>query len=211
MTVGEEFTFDALGSGAQRDAAEEEERILRASGLGKHAAGPGAERELFPAGVEIGEVDGEGAGGGRGGVRAFGPARNDDFAADERAGRIGERAGQEGEGADLEFAFFDRQRVAISVMAMRVGAADHQEALADRDADAVAARAWQLAEARPLLGAGAGEGEDFVMPDLDAAIPGRLVGEVGATAAKEQVAGGAHESTAEAGGVVRYIAPAYGT
>ena len=212
VAVGKEFAFDPFGSGAQRNATEEEERVLRAGGLGEHASGSGAEREFLPTGVEISEVDGESARGGCGGVRAFGAAGDDDLAADERAGRIGERAGEEREGADLEFAFFDRQRVAISVMAMRVSAADHQEPLADRDTDAVAARAGQFAEARPLLGAGAGEGEDFVMPDLNAAVPSWFVGKVGAATAKEQVAGGAHKGAAEAGGVgsFRKSGPAHG-
>jgi hypothetical protein len=30
VAVGEELAFDAFGAGAERDAAEEEERILRA-------------------------------------------------------------------------------------------------------------------------------------------------------------------------------------
>ena len=50
------------------------------------------------------------------------------------------------------------------------------------------------------------------MPDLDAAFPGRLVGEVGAAAAEQQVAGGADEGAAEAGGVgsFRKSGPAHG-
>ena len=39
------------------------------------------------------------------------------------------------------------------------------------------------------------------MPDLDAAIPSRLFREVGAAAAKQEVAGGAYEGAAEAGGI----------
>ena len=50
------------------------------------------------------------------------------------------------------------------------------------------------------------------MPDFDAAIPSRFVREVGAAGAKQQVAGGAHEGAAEAGGVgsFRKSGPAHG-
>jgi len=212
VAVGKVFALDALGARAQGDAAEQVEGVLRAGGLREHAARAGAEREFLPAGVEVGEVDREGAGGGRGGVRAFGAAGDDHLAADERAGRVGQRTRQEREGADLEFAVLHGERVAVGVMAMRVGAADHEQALADRDADAVAARTGQPADRRPFLGARAGERVDFVVPDLGAAFPGRLIGVVGAAAAEQEVAGRAHEGSAEAGGVgsFRKSGPAHG-
>ena len=104
MAIRQVLTLGALDPGGERDAAEEVEGVLGACGLGEHASGAGAQRQLLPAGVEVREVQRVGRRGGDGRVRTFGAAGDDDLTADERAGGVSQRTREERKRPDLEFA-----------------------------------------------------------------------------------------------------------
>ena len=126
-----------------------------------------------------------------------------DAPADQRAGHLGERDGEVGQGFESGLAIGQGEQGDAAGVLGRVAATDQDHAVGQGQREAVANRRWELADFLPnRVRSGQIEGEKPVVPDLLATVPRhRAVREIRPAAGNQVLAVDSGEGTGKADGI----------